>query len=296
MAMTIPSDLLRSFIAIVDGGSMIRAAEDVHLTQSAISLQMKRLEHMLETTLFSRAGRKLSLTASGTELAGLAREMLSLNDQAVALLKNRESNKRLRIGCVQDFADAILKTIFVEIFRSNPELMAEVKVGTSSELAQLLKDEELDILMFMGERGEGEVIGTVPVSWYGEPHLFDRATLPLALLDPPCGIRDIITEGLRAADRPYRIVVETRSISALRAAVASGIAVTARAGIFMSGKVALTHPGVPSLPPTSYRLSSCPMLPKAAKPILGMIRRVMLDLSRLSEPSDYSGDQIKAVA
>ena len=84
MGVNLPTNLLRSFVAIVDSGSMLSAADKVFVTQSALSLQIKRLEDMLQQSLFTRDGRKLALTSAGELLLDYARRVLSLNDEAVA--------------------------------------------------------------------------------------------------------------------------------------------------------------------------------------------------------------------
>jgi DNA-binding transcriptional LysR family regulator len=87
MALNLPTDLLRSFVAIIDTGSMSRASAQVHVTQSAISLQIKRLEDLVQAQLFSRNGRRLVLTDAGQGMLAHAREILAANDRAVLALR-----------------------------------------------------------------------------------------------------------------------------------------------------------------------------------------------------------------
>lgn len=92
MAVNLPTELLRNFAAIVDAGSMLRAAEQAPITQPALSLQMKRLEQTVRTPLFHRDGRRLALTPAGLSLLTYAREILSTNDRAVAALAGETLN------------------------------------------------------------------------------------------------------------------------------------------------------------------------------------------------------------
>ncbi|HXB51688.1 MAG TPA: LysR family transcriptional regulator, partial [Rhizomicrobium sp.] len=98
--MNLPTELLRSFAAIVDAGSMLRATERVFVTQSALSLQMKRLEDLVQAALFQREGRRLALTPAGQSLLGHAREILDANDRAVLAMSGDVLAGPARIGFV----------------------------------------------------------------------------------------------------------------------------------------------------------------------------------------------------
>src|ERR1700748_940170 len=105
MVMNLPTELLRSFTAIVDAGSMLRATQRVFVTQSALSLQMKRLEDLVQTPLFQRDGRRLTLTPAGQSLLGHAREILNANDRALQALSGDVLAGPARIGFQDDFAE-----------------------------------------------------------------------------------------------------------------------------------------------------------------------------------------------
>src|SRR3569833_2683701 len=108
MVVNLPTELLRSFAAIVDSGSMLKATERVFVTQSALSLQMKRLEDLVQTSLFHREGRRLSLTQAGENLLGHAREILDAIDRTKQTQNNKEQPNPVRIGVAEDFAETLL--------------------------------------------------------------------------------------------------------------------------------------------------------------------------------------------
>ncbi|WP_232227948.1 LysR family transcriptional regulator [Asaia astilbis] len=108
MATNMPTELIRSFVAIVDAGSMAQATETIFLTQSALSLQMKRLEDLLQQKLFRRDGRALALTAAGEDLLVRARQFLALNDQIVQSMGQGFDPEPIHIGMTQDYADTVL--------------------------------------------------------------------------------------------------------------------------------------------------------------------------------------------
>jgi DNA-binding transcriptional LysR family regulator len=121
MVVNLPTELLRSFTAIVDTGSMLRATQRVFVTQSALSLQMKRLEDLVQTALFQREGRRLKLTPAGHSLLGHAREILDANDRALQALSGDVLAGPARIGFVQDFAETLLSGVLARFTQLNPE-------------------------------------------------------------------------------------------------------------------------------------------------------------------------------
>ena len=251
MATNLPTELLRSFVAIVDSGSMLKATERVFVTQSALSLQMKRLEETVLTPLFHRDGRRLTLTASGTALLGHAREILALNDRAVVALTGDALVGPVRVGLVQDFAETLLSGVLARFTQLNPEVQLQVRVAGSPELLDLLAGDRLDVVLCMGAPEDSAAVRVAPMVWHGDPELAKRSVLPLAILEPPCRFRDAALAALERDGRPYRVALETPSLSALRAAVEAGLAVTCRTALFRP----LTTPieaGLPVVPQVAY--------------------------------------------
>jgi DNA-binding transcriptional LysR family regulator len=257
MATNLPTELLRSFVAIVDSGSMLKATERVFVTQSALSLQMKRLEETVLTPLFHRDGRRLTLTPSGTALLGHAREILALNDRAVVALTGDALVGPVRVGLVQDFAETLLSGVLARFTQLNPEVQLQVRVAGSPELLDLLNGDRLDVVLCMGAPEDAAAVRVAPMVWHGDPELAKRPVLPLAILEPPCRFRDAALAALERDGRPYRVALETPSLSALRAAVEAGLAVTCRTALFRP----LTTPieaGLPATPQVAYVLRAGP--------------------------------------
>ena len=183
MPLNLPTDLLRSFAAIVDSGSMLKASERVFVTQSAISLQIKRLEETVQAQLFHRDGRKLALTSAGEALLVHAREILALNDRAVSALTGGGLVGPARIGLVQDFADTLLSGVFSQFVRLNPETQLQVRVGGSQELLDQLSADRLDVVLCMGAEDDPAAVRVADMAWLGDPALMEAAVLPLAILE-----------------------------------------------------------------------------------------------------------------
>lgn len=251
MVVNLPTELLRSFAAIVDAGSMLRATERVFVTQSALSLQMKRLEDLVQSPLFHREGRRLSLTPAGQSMLGHAREILAANDRAVLALSGDALVGPARIGFVQDFAETLLSGVLAQFTQLNPETQLQVRVGNSAELMELMQAGQMDVLLCMGAPEDPAAVRTAPMQWLGEDDLARQDVLPLAVLEKPCRFRDAALAALEKAGRPHRIVLETPSLAALRAAVESGLGLTCRTAHFMNRAVP-AKAGLPKLPQVAY--------------------------------------------
>jgi DNA-binding transcriptional LysR family regulator len=250
MVVNLPTELLRSFAAIVDAGSMLRATERVFVTQSALSLQMKRLEDLVQTPLFKRDGRRLTLTPAGQSMLSHAREILAANDRAVSALNGDVLAGPARIGFVQDFAESLLSGVLARFTQLNPETQLQVRVGGSVELLDLMQADRMDVLLCMSAQDDPAAVRTAPMVWLGNADLARQEVLPLAVLERPCRFRDAALAALDQAGRPHRIVLETPSLAALRAAVESGLGLTCRTTHFMDA--AIDAEELPALPHVAY--------------------------------------------
>ncbi|WP_426030893.1 LysR substrate-binding domain-containing protein [Caulobacter sp. DWP3-1-3b2] len=251
MPTNLPTELLRSFVAIVDSGSMLKATERVFVTQSALSLQMKRLEETVLTPLFHRDGRRLVLTPAGHALLVHAREILDLNDKAVVALTGDALIGPVRVGLVQDFAETLLSGVLARFTQLNPEVQLHVRVAGSPDLLDLLSGDRLDVVLCMGAPDDNAAVRVAPMVWHGDAALLERPVLPLAILEPPCRFRDAALAALERDGRPYRVALETPSLSALRAAVEAGLAVTCRTALFRP-RTPPIEAGLPAVPQVAY--------------------------------------------
>ena len=278
MAVNLPTELLRSFTAIIDTGSMQQATERVFVTQSALSLQMRRLEELVRQPLFNRQGRRLNLTPAGDRLLTAAREILALNDRTVAALEGQALSGAVRIGMNQDFAEIFLPDVLREFTITYPEIQAQVRVGGSQELLELLQGGQLDTALCVRPHDDIQRLCTAPMRWYGHGHLLGRDVLPLALLEPPCLFRAAALTALEAAGLPFRIVVETASLSGIRAAVQGGLALTCRGPLFADAAPMQTNAALPVLPEMSYALFTASPTNQAAVRLEQLLRQTIDEL------------------
>ena len=256
MAVNLPTNMLRSFVAIVDTGSMLNASEQVFVTQSALCFLITRLEELIQQPLFIRDGRRLSLTPVGELMLGYARRVLSVHDEALAAIHAGRFSGPVRIGMVQDFADMLLTGLLARFAELHPDAQIFARVAGTAELEDMLERSHLDVVIGYAAPGHAHAIRTATTHWLGEESLLEKDVLPLAVLEKPCRFREAAIAALDAERRPWRIAVETPNLTTLRAAVAAGLGVTCRTDIFMRDLPALNAGALPHLPDVSCILLS----------------------------------------
>jgi DNA-binding transcriptional LysR family regulator len=225
-------ELLRTFLAFADSGSLAQAASLVGRSPSAVTAQMQRLEDMIGESLLAPAGRGRVLTPAGEDLVGHARRILAAHREAWLSLKGASADGRIALGCTQDFADSTLPGLLRVFARTHARVRLDLRVGRSNELAAAFEAGSLDILLAMRSAAVADELFVLrePMVWLAatDNPLSRDAEIPLALLDPPCGFRNAAIAALDAARRPYRIAATSPSLAGLRAAVRGGIAITLR--------------------------------------------------------------------
>ncbi|HAF55408.1 MAG TPA: LysR family transcriptional regulator [Thauera sp.] len=229
--LNLPTELLRSFVKAVELGSFTRAGDAVGRTQSAISLQMRRLEEMLDTPLFERGTHRVRLTEEGATLADYARRVLALNDEAVASLRRPRVAGCLRLGAPHEYMASLLPTILGKFAQSHPGVTLEVTCDLSKNLLERQAKGEFDLVIALhddGQRGGGVLVHTEPLVWIsGIDHArHDQQPLSLVLAPPPCIYRNRVLHTLGRLNRSWRVSYTSSSYSGILAAVRAGLGVT----------------------------------------------------------------------
>ena len=278
MPVNLPTTLLRSFVAIVDSGSMLSASEQVFVTQSALSLQIKRLEELLQQSLFVREGRRLSLTPAGDMMLDYARRVLDLHDEAIAAIGSGRFAGPARVGMVQDFAETLLTGLLARFAELHPDAQIYARVAGTAELQGLLERRQLDIVLGFSAGSDPSAITTAPMSWYGDATLARRNVVSLAVLETPCRFREAAIRALDEAGRPYRITVETPNLTTLRSAVSAGLGLTCRTHLFLRDVPALDEPSLPALPRVASILQTADQLDAPTRRLAELARETILAL------------------
>ncbi|HET9934576.1 MAG TPA: LysR substrate-binding domain-containing protein [Polyangiaceae bacterium] len=227
----VDTDLLKTFVAVIETGGFTKASARRHLTQSTVSMQMKRLAEELGQPLFTANGRGRVPTGAAEVLFGYAERILALQEEALAAL-NGTAREVVRVGATQDFAEARLPGALRAFSASHSEVAVAVRVGQSRELERAVLDGELDLAVVFetGERPRAP-FSSERGAWLGSPSFLPPRAgepWPLALFEAPCVFRDAAMRSLDAAGIPWRVAYSTPSLSGLLAAVRAGLAVTLR--------------------------------------------------------------------
>jgi DNA-binding transcriptional LysR family regulator len=260
MAATLDLDQIRTFVAIVETGSFTSASERVNKTQSAVSMQMRRLEDRIGKPIFYREGRNSRLTDDGERLLGYARRLLRLSNEAVAAFDDTELSGKVRLGTPDDYAERHLPEILARFSRSNPMVEVSVLCEPTVVLLQRMRAGELDlaIVTYVPGQPQTEIIRQEPLHWItSSQHGIEQSDmLPLALGQPDCCWRRTALDALDTAGRKYRLAYTSMNSVAVMAPVLAGLAVSVlpESCLKPGMRVLSEADGFPRLPPTEIGL------------------------------------------
>ncbi len=223
-------DQLQTFVSIADMGSFTRAAEEVHRTQSAVSMQMRRLEEQLGRNLFEKEGRTNKLTEDGEKLLAYARRLIRLSRETLAAFDDSGLKGHVRIGTPDDYADRFLPEIMARFSRSNPRVELSIVCEPTPSLREHIKRGNLDIAIVThnDEAAPSEIVRREPLLWVTSANhmVHEETPLPLAFGRPSCIWRRAGTDVLDRMGRDYRVLFTSFSATVITAAVLSGLAVS----------------------------------------------------------------------
>ncbi|WP_164730582.1 LysR family transcriptional regulator [Pelagibacterium montanilacus] len=229
MASPLDLDQLQTFCAIADCSSFTEAAKRVYKTQSAVSMQIKRLEERLGRPLFLREGRRIALTGDGEAVYARARRMLKLNAEIMDLFSSEDLAGNIRFGVPDDYAVKLLPIILSGFQRTHPKIMVDVRCQPSEELLEGMRSGKYDIIVFtQGTMHEfGELFRTERMFWVASHGGQALATEPLPLACGPqyCIWRADAVEALSRINRDFRIAYTSSNATAISSAVLSDLAV-----------------------------------------------------------------------
>jgi DNA-binding transcriptional LysR family regulator len=282
MSATLDLDQLKTFVAIAESGSFTRAADLVHKTQSAVSMQMRRLEERIGKPIFIRDGRQSKLTEDGERLLGYARRMVRLSHETIAAFDDTGLSGSVRLGTPDDYADRFLPEILARFASSNPRVEVSVFCEPSLTLMEMARSGDLDlaIVTACGEMPT-EVLRQEPLLWVtSSAHRVEKEeVVPLALSKPPCVWRSAGLDSLTSAGRKYRVLYTSGNSTAISAAVLAGLAVTvlAESALRPGMRVLSESEGFPRLPSCeigiirSWNRQPSPVIDKLAEHIVSSL-------------------------
>lgn len=223
-------DWLRAFVAVVDAGSLTAAAPHVHRSQSALSMQLKKLEDAIGRPVLTRGPRHLELTVTGIELLGPARRMLELHTEALAILHGPEIAGRISLGVPDDYAASYLTPVLRSFATRHAGVEITLVCEQSTSLIPKVTRGELDLALISRDRPQrGTLLFREPLVWVGaaQHETWRRNPLPVAIYESGSRARRDALAALTAQRRAHRVVYNSASLAGQLAAVESGLAVAA---------------------------------------------------------------------
>jgi DNA-binding transcriptional LysR family regulator len=272
-------DLVRSFVAIAEVKSFTRAGERLGRSQSAVSLQMRRLEDLIGRRLFSRDPRHVVPTADGETFLPQARRLLRLNDEILSELTGGDVVGEVRLGAPEDFATVHLPDILGEFTRANPRATLAVTCDLTLNLLEQLRDGALDLALVKREPlgpDMGVRVWREPLVWVGADASVAEAEgpVPLVVAPSPCVYRKRAIGALERIGRPWRCAYTSPSLAGQQAALRAGLGVTVLPLEMAPSDLARLGPaqGLPDLPDTEIALMRAPTaVPAAAEKLAAFI-------------------------
>lgn len=228
MARNLDLTALRSFVAVADAGGVTRAAGFLNLTQSAVSMQIKRLEDALQADVLDRTGRKVALTAAGEQLLGYARQMLALNDEAFGRLTHDAFEGEVVLGVPHDIIYPAIPEVLHRFARDYPKMKVTLLSSFTRVLLAKFGRGECDVIVTTEDSvgAGGETMAEVPLVWIGAPggNAWKSRPLRLAFVRE-CIFRQGVQAALDGAGIGWEMAVESDSTRAIEACVSADLAV-----------------------------------------------------------------------
>jgi DNA-binding transcriptional LysR family regulator len=253
MAAPLDLNLLKTFVAVVESGSLSNAAPRVGRSQSAVSMQMQRLEEMVGNQLLVRGPRTVAPNAIGEDFLIFARRLLKLSDEAWASVTRPKETGSVRLGVPDDYAAFLLPPVLSRFAAEHPLVTVELICEQSTALVKTLAEGRLDLAIVTRLPEQAlDVIRLERFVWVASPNhvAWENDPLPVALFEPGCAARMNVLQALGDADRSYRCTYSSASLLGLIAVVQAGLAVAglAQRSVPPSLRIIGGNEGLPVLP------------------------------------------------
>jgi DNA-binding transcriptional LysR family regulator len=226
----LPMDCLRAFVTVTEVRGFTQAGQLLGRSQPAVSLQIKRLEELIGAQVFLRGSHQLELTPPGERMLGYARQILALNDEALAELAQPVISGRVRFGIPSEYATILLPKVLGRFAHDYPAVTLEIHCDLS---ANLLAEEPNPYHLVLAlsdspERTDSSWIGADELVWVTSARhdTHRQATLPLIVAPTPCLYRARAIKVLKDVGRSWRISYTNTDISGIQTAIEEGLGVT----------------------------------------------------------------------
>lgn len=272
--------LLRNFAVVARTGSISLAALQVARTQSALSMQMHRLEDRVGQALLHRSGSGVRLTAAGEKFLAHTQSLLARHDEVLADMSGTALKGSVSLGCPEDYATAFLPDLLRSFCALHPDVELNMVCAPTTELRPLLHRRQLDMaLVSLPDHEDSRVLRKESFVWVAnaaEPGVLSHAILPLALSAPMTLDYRAACDAMEEVDRHYRVAFASNSLAGLIAIARSGHAISVLTRTAVPPDLYVVTSGLPPLPTIGVTVEVAEARPSSAVKALGdHIRRVL---------------------
>ncbi|WP_422366044.1 LysR family transcriptional regulator [Pelagibius sp.] len=279
-------DALRAIVMATDLHSFASAAVQLGRSQSAISMQLKKLEQQVGTQLFVRKGRGLVPTEAGEALVAYARRIVALNDEAATTLGVAVSKATVRLGLPQDFFEDVMPATLTAFSRTHRDAHVEVQAGPNHLLADEVAAGRLDVAITLCKPragAQGELLCRLPMRWIAHrshAKLVEEAPLPLVLFSHPCHFREAALTSLDRQRRRWRVAVTTPSLPGIWASLRTKLGIAVRTVHGLPKDMVCIHrdAGLPDLPQIELRMLQGSQTSAVARDLVAILKRETIAL------------------
>lgn len=220
---------LRSFVTVAETGGVTRAAGFLNLTQSAVSMQLKRLEESLGVSLLDRSSRQIALTSSGEQMLSYARKMVELNDEIYGRLTDKKFEGEITLGVPHDIVYPVIPHVLQRFNAEFPRMKVQLIASYTTSLKEQFARGEADIILTTENQidGKGEVLTSIPLRWVGAPEggVQKQNPVPVAL-SRNCRFRPVAIAAMDREDLGWEMIIDTESDRSIEATVSADLAIT----------------------------------------------------------------------
>lgn len=277
-------DLLRAFTAVADTQSFTLAGARLGRTQSAVSVQIRRLETALGARLFERSRARVRLTAQGDATLAYARRILDLKDELVTRIRDGDVAGSVRIGAPEDFATRLLPPVLARFARAHPLVALETTCALTLTLLERFHAGQFDMVLVKRTpgapaAGDGAGVWREPLVWVCDKagRALDEARAPLAVAPEPCVYRQRAVAALNRAGRAWRVSYVCESLAGLKAAVAEGLGVSVLPRGAAAGLRIVEPPDLPGLEAVEISLMTADPLSAPAAALAAHLSRALAE-------------------
>ncbi|MCP5030301.1 MAG: LysR family transcriptional regulator [Actinomycetia bacterium] len=273
--MQLDVESLRAFATVLDTGGITRAAEELNLSQSAVSWKIKRLEERVGRDLLVRQGRSIRPSRDGHELLNYARVIIDAHDEAVARLTSSELSGRVNLGATEEVSAECVSAVLGRFNRVHAGVTIEIHVDRGQRLDEMLRAGDLDLALLQLDPEDWQDtdthLWTDERQWISAPDwTYDTGTVPLVTFGETGFYRPLSERILRAAGIPHRVAFSGPSSASVLAAVEAGLGVAVMSGRSVVGDV------IPW--PRAQKLAALPPVYQVARVAAGAQSPVVTEL------------------